>query len=342
MSEPVARSVAVVIPAYHCAGTIGQVLDALLNQSVRPGQIVVVNDRSPDHLADMLAGYGERIEIVNNPANLGLAKSYNAGLGRVDADYVMTLHSDCVLAPDYIRNLLRILEQDESVAVATGQYLFPGIADMSFTDRLYLALNLIPWAPEETAGKVQQVSFIEGKADLFRSSCLRAVGFFDEHFVLTSEDQDLSVRLRQRGWRLVQDPASHFASAFGGTQDTVRKVIRKQRTYARGQAFIVLKYGRQAYESTTANRNRRARHRFAQLASTGVGTALLLGAWWWPGLAGAWAGWVAVRYFSYLALCSWVGRRARWAAAAMGLWSDVWYAVGFAEGAGKALFLGRT
>lgn len=340
MATPVFPAVGVVIPAFRCAQTIGQVLNALLAQTVRPRQIVVVNDSSPDRLAEVLSAYGDSIEVVTNPTNCGLAKSYNIGLRRLQTDYAMTLHSDCVLEPDYVRNLLGILEGDLAIAVAMGEYRFPDVERMAFTDRLFLALNLIPRKQDVTG--TRRVSFIEGKADVFRTSCLKEVGFFDERFILTAEDQDLSARLRAHGWHLVQDTCSHFTSAFGGTQDTVRKVMRKQRTYARGQAFIAVKYGRKAYESTTSNRNLRAWHRFSQLLFAGVGLALLAGWPWSPVFAWAWGGWVVMRYAIYLALCAWVGWRAIWGVALLGLWSDVWYAVGFAEGLLKVLIWGRT
>ncbi|MDR0994219.1 MAG: glycosyltransferase [Verrucomicrobiota bacterium] len=333
-------SVDVVIPAYRCAGTIGQVLDALLAQSHLPARIIVVNDASPDSLPDVLAAYDNRVEVITNEVNLGLAKSYNVGLRRVEAPYAMTLHSDCVLEAGYIRNLVRILEATPSAAVATGQYLFADVDRMSFADRLYLALNLIPREPAEQG--VQPISFIEGKADLFRLEDLKAVNFFDEHFVLTSEDQDISARLRARNRKLVQDSSSRFTSAFGGTQDTVAKVIRKQRTYARGQAFIALKYGKKAYERTTPNRNHRAWHRVFQLFFTALGFAMLVLSMGFPLWLWVWMGWVGVRYLTYLALCLWVGFRDVWAVSALGVWSDVWYAVGFMEGLIKVTFLGRT
>lgn len=342
MDNAVSPSVAVVIPAFLCAESIGQVLDALFNQSVPPQQIVVVNDASPDRLADVLASYSDRITVITNATNMGLAKSYNVGLRQVTADYAMTLHSDCILAPDYIRNMVQILESDIAIAVATGQYRFPNIDRMSFADRLYLALNLLPRQAEDDAGPPRRIPFIEGKADLFRMAYLREVNFFDERFVLTSEDQDMSARLRLNGWSLIQDPASGFTSAFGGTQNSVAKVIRKQRTYARGQAFITLKYGIKSVSASTANRNARAIHRVLQLLFTLAGGLLVGVICWNPTWIMAGIGLLAFRYLLYLGICAWLGWSQMWGGATLGVWSDVWYSVGFAEGVLKVMFLGRT
>lgn len=322
--------VSIIIPAYRCAATIGQVLSALLKQTVKPARIVVVNDNSPDHLNDVLEAYKSHIEVMVNPHNMGLAKSYNRGLRTIETAYAMTVHSDCVLEPDYIERLLAVLESDSSAGVATGQYLFPEVDQMSFTDRLYLALNFIPRDVDGTG--VQPISFIEGKADVFRTSCLKAVGYFSEDFILTAEDQDLSIRFRQHGWTLMQDTNARFVSAFGGTQDQVWKVIRKQRTYARGQAMILWKHGRNAYQTSTTNRNRRARHRLFQLLCAAVECVLLVGGFFCPIVWGILLAICLLRFGWYAHACFWVGWRDILLVAALGVWSDVWYTVGFLEG----------
>lgn len=351
--------VGVVIPGYGCAGTIGAVLDGLERQTCAVEKVVVVDDASPDGLGALLESlkgrYGFPLEVVHHGRNLRLAKSYNDGLRLTGSKYAMTLHSDCVLAPDYIERLVGLLESEEGagLAVATGQYVFPEIDRMGAVDRLYLALNLIPREPLEVpGGGWVELSFCEGKADVFRRELLDAEGGFDERFSLTSEDQDLCAKLRKKGYKVGMLPACRFSSVFGGTQDSVAKVIRKQRTYARGQAMILLRHGRAAVRSSTRNRNARAWFRLAQVATAGLWAAMLAAAvvlavlrapaaaW---GALGACAGGLAVaRWLSYVWICRWMRAGEAVRAASIGLWADVWYAAGLAEGLWKAVVFGAT
>lgn len=350
-TSPASLPVTVVIPAYRCATTLPQVLDALLAQSMPPERVIVVDDASPDDLEQRLVPYAGRIEIIRHPSNCGLAHSYNDGFRLVSTPFVMTLHSDCVLEPGYLGFLWKALRDHPDWAVATGQYVFPDIDGMSSTDRLYLALNLIPRTPIYAAGETDTVSFIEGKADLFRTDCLRKTGFFDESYVLTSEDQDISAKFRANGWKLGVVGAAHFRSAFGGTQDSVRKVLRKQRTYARGQALLVLRHGSHIFAVSNANRNARAFHRLVQLVMAMLGFSLLASVLVaascraFP-LAALLGGVLAIvllfRWISYLWICRWLPFRERPSAAALGCFADACYALGAIEGVCKGAFRGKA
>ena len=59
--------VSVIMPAYRCAGTIGDAIDSALCQGLDL-EVIVVNDRSPDNLEEVLAGYrhDERVVVVTN------------------------------------------------------------------------------------------------------------------------------------------------------------------------------------------------------------------------------------------------------------------------------------
>lgn len=348
---PAPLPVTVVIPAYRCAATLPPVLDALFAQSAPPSRVIVVDDASPDDLPSALAPYSSRVETIRHPSNRGLARSYNDGLRAVDTPFAMTLHSDCVLEPRYLESLWDALRRHPEWGAATGQYIFPDVLRMSSTDRLYLALNLIPRAPLYAPGEESTLSFLEGKADLFRTDCLRQVGYFDESFVLTSEDQDLSAKFRSRGWTIGVVGDARFRSAFGGTQDSVAKVLRKQRTYARGQALIFLRHRRNMVNASNANRNARAFHRLAQLVtalllSLLLAAAVIAAAIRSPRLASIFAALflasLAIRFISYLVICRWLPIRERPRAAALGCLSDFFYAAGAAEGIFKGAILGRA
>ncbi len=334
--------VSVVIPAYGCAGTIAQVLEHLFAQTVRPLQIIVVNDRSPDDLDAAVAPYRDRIDYVRNERNLGLARTCNAGLRRATAPYVMTLHSDCLLDPDYIERMLAHLESDPAIAVATGQYLFDDYRALGFSDRLFAALNLLPVETDRSDTGVYPLGFIEGKADVFRRDVIARYGFFTENLSLTAEDQDLSAKIRRDGRRIVQDCRARFRVMFTRTSDSVRKVLRKQRTYGRGQAYVVLKYGPGVFADSTPNRRGRAWHRLGQLVfAAGCWIAAL---YWCLAPAHPWplVGWWALRLAYYAALGARQSPRDTLRVAFVGPVADLCYFTGAIEGAVKTALFGRT
>lgn len=339
---PEKPQVSVVIPAYGCARTIARVLEHLFAQTVQPLQIIVVNDRSPDDLDAAVAPYLDRIEYVRNERNLGLARTCNVGLRRTTAPFVMTLHSDCLLDPDYIERMLGHLQADPTLAVATGQYLFDDYRALGLSDRLFAALNLLPIETDRSDTGVYPLGFIEGKADVFRRDVIARYNFFTENLSLTAEDQDLSAKIRRDGFRIVQDCRARFRVMFTGTSDSIRKVLRKQRTYGRGQAYVILRYGLGVLADSTPNRKYRAWHRLGQLVFAGVFIAAALGAaahalpWQAPAV------WLALRVVFYLAVGLKHSPRDAWLLALIGPVADLCYLAGAIEGAVKTLLFGRA
>lgn len=334
--------VSVVIPSYGCAQTIGAVLEALFAQTVQPLEIIVVNDRSPDDLDAAVRPYRDRITYLTNGQNLGLARSYNAGLAQATAPYVMTLHSDCILDADYIERLLAHMEQDGRIGAVTGQYLFDDIQSLALSDRMFIALNRIPPVTDRTDRSVHPVNFIEGKADLFRRSVIEQYGYFNTNLVLTAEDQELSARMRHDGYTLLQDASVRFRVMFTQTSDSLWKILYKQRTYARGQMYVMLKFGRAAFSVTTHNRKQRARHRLCQLVFSCTFLALcvigLLNAtWWWAALL-----LLCLRSGMYYAMSAPFVARDRLLAVVYGPLADAYYLAGAVEGFIKTVLYRKT
>lgn len=334
--------VSVIIPSYGCAATISHVLEALFRQTISPLEIIVVNDQSPDHLDEALRPYLDQIIYLKNEKNLGLAKTCNVGLRRASSDYVMTLHSDCILDPDYIQKLLAHLESDPAIGSASGQYLIDDVQGLARSDRIFLALNLIPIEKNRRDQSVNTINFIEGKADLFRKEVIARYGFFNENLVLTAEDQELSAKLRRDGFRLVQDSSCRFRVMFTETSNSIAKVLRKQRTYARGQVYVTLKFRRKVFAKTTSNREQRARHRFFQLTWSALLLAAIALAAFHPLTAAALPALLAIRVFFYFRASSFLSLPDRLLAAFLGPAADLLYFAGAVEGLVKTVLFRKT
>jgi GT2 family glycosyltransferase len=331
-------SISVVIPAYRCSGSIPAVLRALRAQTLQPLEIIVVDDCSPDNLADAIAAFREEVVYIRNAVNLGLSKTYNVGLRAAKGDYVLTLHSDCLLEPNYLELVWGTLSSHDDVAAVTGQYVFDDFQSMTLSDQLFSVLNLLP-VTQSLSDRVEEIAFSEGKADLFRRGDLERVGYFDEHLVLTAEDQDLSAKFRIDGYRFLQDSRARFRSQYNGTQDALWKVLRKQLSYAQGQMYVLLKYGSHAIRSTTSNRNARALHRLSQAIFTCAMLGCLALATVWPAYLLIGLGLVAARSLYYCLVASPMRMPARLLAIPTGIASDALYTVGLLRG--LVLFLMR-
>ena len=323
--------ISVVIPAYRCADTILDVLNALFVQTLPCFEIVVVNDNSPDNLKERLQPVMDGIVYVENEKNLRLSKTYNRGIKASKGEYVLTLHSDCLLEPRYVEKLYPLLANDETTGAVTGQYQFHRFDEMNTNDQLFTVLNRLPIKPEWTSA-IEEISFIEGKADLFRRKDLDRFGLFDERLSLTAEDQDLSAKYRASAFRVLINHEATFSAQYNATQDSLWKILRKQRTYARGQGYVLWEYGSHAVKLTTRNRNVRAVHRMSQVLVSGSELLLAIIGAWFPLSFAALGLLLVLRAAYYYAIAASMRLPARLLAMPCGLLGDHLYTFGLLQG----------
>ena len=82
--------VSIIVPVYNAEKYLRKCLDSLIRQTLADIEIIVVNDESPDHSAEIIKEYesmDKRIKVVNRK-NGGLARARNSGLSVATAEYI--------------------------------------------------------------------------------------------------------------------------------------------------------------------------------------------------------------------------------------------------------------
>lgn len=125
------RNSALKISAVMCARNeeenIKKTLECLKAQTIRPQQVIVVNDGSTDKTGEIAKEIG--CEVVNLPFHeetyVGrpeLAEVINQGLKRVnECDYVLIVGADQILPRDYIEKVLAKMKENPKLVVASGR-----------------------------------------------------------------------------------------------------------------------------------------------------------------------------------------------------------------------------
>lgn len=104
------NELAIVIPTYNNAATLGKVLTDVLAHSF---PVIVVNDGSTDHTAEVLGEFSG-IRLISYPENRGKGYALDKGLKAATASgfrYAITLDSDGQHYPDDIPVFLKEIEQ---------------------------------------------------------------------------------------------------------------------------------------------------------------------------------------------------------------------------------------
>lgn len=90
--------VTVVVPCYRCAGTIERAVASVVAQTLRPAEMVLVDDASGDGTLAMLHSlrqrHGDWIRVLGSSDNRGAASTRNAGWEAATQPYVAFLDAD--------------------------------------------------------------------------------------------------------------------------------------------------------------------------------------------------------------------------------------------------------
>jgi glycosyltransferase involved in cell wall biosynthesis len=182
--------VSVLLAAHDEARYVGAAIDSVLGQTLRDLELVVVDDASTDGTSDVLADVrDDRLVVLRNEEQLGLAASLNRGLERASGRYMARLDADDVALPRRLELQVARMRSEPPVAV-----LGTDIADLDEAGRS-------GQAHEMPRGPVTVRWHALFGAPFFHPTVLVDRELLDEHGLrydpayLESEDYDLWARL---------------------------------------------------------------------------------------------------------------------------------------------------
>ncbi len=97
----------VVIPTANREDLLKRSLDSILNQSLLPERIIVVDNGIDRCLKDEKTP--DIVEIIRTTPNIGASKARNLGLENVKTDFVAFLDDDDVWDKEYLRCLMEVI-----------------------------------------------------------------------------------------------------------------------------------------------------------------------------------------------------------------------------------------
>lgn len=115
--------VSIVIPNYNYERFIAKALDSALSQTYENVEIVVVDDCSSDRSVELISSYisrGEPIHFFQNKSNRGVVDTHNRCIKLSHGEYIVVLSSDDYLHPDFVKEMVEVLDQHPTAAMAAS------------------------------------------------------------------------------------------------------------------------------------------------------------------------------------------------------------------------------
>lgn len=182
--------VSICIPSYNQGLYVAKTIQSAIDQTYENIEIVIVDDASTDNSMEVINTFKdtERVVIFGNSENAGNLGNHHRSFEYSKGDYVVFLHSDDMLMPDFIKKCVQVFEGYDVGMVAT---------EIDLIDRDDNTLGYIPFydnsyiIPGIKQAKVfLMTNFLCPGQVLIKRSVFEKVGMFDIRF-RTVADWDL-------------------------------------------------------------------------------------------------------------------------------------------------------
>jgi glycosyltransferase involved in cell wall biosynthesis len=180
--------VSVVIPAYNSAAYLGEAIASVGAQTVRPLEVLVVDDGSADATRTIAEQAGAK--LLATARNGGPATARNLGIRQARGEVIAFLDADDVWEPEQLQACVGLLERYPEAAVA-----FSLVNQFGASDRPQPAV-LPEGVPVAAADFLWEQNPIIQSAAVARRDSLLAVGGYRDG-MRHAEDYDLWLRLAQ-------------------------------------------------------------------------------------------------------------------------------------------------
>ena len=175
-------TISVVIPSYNQQDFLSDAIESAINQTVKPLEIIVVDDGSTDSSLKIARKYP--VKVISQ-VNKGLSSARNTGIMNATGDYILFLDADDILKENCIERISEVILATQSDIVSLSFKTF-GIVNSE--------VILMPKPTLEDFKSANRV----GYCSAIKRSVLLEIGGYNPKMLWGWEDWDLWIDLLKR------------------------------------------------------------------------------------------------------------------------------------------------
>ena len=241
--------VSVIIVNHNGIEFVDRCLHSVLSSNYPNFEVIFVDNASTDgslEYVKRIFGNDPKSRYVENLGSFGPAVGRNRGANISKGAYLVFLDNDTEIMENSISELVRALEDDNSIGSGQAKLLRMGTKEYDCAGDY---LGPLGFLIERSRGAKDtgQFDFItdilsaKSAASIIRKDLFDRIGGFDEDFYMYLEETDLSWRLWLAGYRVVFVPKSIVYHAYGTKKKAKRQYYPE---------YVVRYYGSRNYIST--------------------------------------------------------------------------------------------
>jgi GT2 family glycosyltransferase len=211
----------VIVVNWNSKDDLARCLESLERQTLRPIDVVVVDNGSTDGSPEMVCSRFPGAVLIAEAENLGFAEGCNRGIAAARGEWIALLNNDAVAAPDWAERLVAAARSAPERCGMLQSAMFFLESDGTINSLgLWLtrsggAIDRAEGEKRAASGNGEEIFCPTGGAAAYRRSMLDAIrlptGYLDRDYFCYAEDYDLGWRAQLAGWsaRLVSDSVVH-------------------------------------------------------------------------------------------------------------------------------------
>jgi GT2 family glycosyltransferase len=237
----VTEPVTVVIATRNRDASVVATITSLLDGTVRPHEIVVVDQSDDDRTAAAVARFATDVRYVRSRTT-GLARAHNLAIADARTELIGITDDDCEVSCDWVEEIVRAFGRDPRVGLVFGGVVptphdpVAGFVPSYVREEPFLARSLVDKAKIDGMGACMAL----------RRSIWTELGGFDERFGAggpfhAADEGEFALRALRAGWFVYETPAvSVIHRGFRGRTEAHALVHR----YAYGTGAMMAKHVR--------------------------------------------------------------------------------------------------
>lgn len=228
--------ISVIIPAYRAVHTIERALRSVAKQTLRPDEVIVVDDGSADGTFDAASSFKDKMNGVPlkiiQQENLGAGAARNRAINEAACDWLAFLDADDEWLPEKLDISMAEIEKNDLLLFAHN-YL-----SINDTDKLLIdCAGRFNAASDHYIGLYRK-GFLATSTVVVSRNAVLEVGGFDESLA-TAQDFDLWLKvLKKEGRRFIvkDDALTHYYITPGSITSHTRRRLDCSMRIARRHA----------------------------------------------------------------------------------------------------------
>lgn len=237
--------VSVVIPVKNNAKLLSKLLESLLNQTLKPHEIIVVDDGSTDGSPQIAKRY--RVKVLFTGGDRGPNYARSLGVKSTSGDIVVFTDSDCLPSEDWIELLVKDFQLASNVDIVVGTTIAANSSEFlaRFLDNSFLSPTP-KYKKYLTLKKDFKLGVIVATCNMAISKrVFKEIGLFDPSYRhYGSDDMDFIYRALKRGFMVLCSPkplVKHYH------RTSLSKILRRYFQYGQGFALFLKKHPRSTF-----------------------------------------------------------------------------------------------